>query len=159
MGKKYRTEKKEFVEIFGIFFERAGVPRIAGRIWGWLLVCDPPHQTAAELADAVSASRGSISTMTRLLMQFGLIERIGLPGERNRFYRVKSGAFTELLRAKMSFTTEVRKMAERGLELLKGEPPRARRRLEECRDFYTFFEREFPALIERWERQGERAKS
>ena len=130
---------------------------MAGRIWGWLLVCDPPHQTAAELGDAVRASRGSISTMTKLLVQFGLIERIGLPGQRNRFYRIKSGAFTKLLRAGMSVTTEVREMAERGLELLKNAPPRARRRLEECRDFYAFFEREFPALIKKWGK--ERAKS
>jgi len=159
MAEKHKAEKKEFVEIFGILFERVGVPRMAGRIWSWLLVCDPPHQTAAQLAEAVSASRGSISTMTRLLMQFGLIERIGLPGERNRFYRVKPGAFTELLRAKMSFTTEVRNLAERGLELLRDEPAQGRRRLRECRDFYAFFEKEFPALIEKWEKQKTRAKS
>jgi DNA-binding transcriptional regulator GbsR (MarR family) len=158
MSRRNKLEKKEFAENFGIFFEKLGVPRMAGRIWGWLLVCDPPHQTAAELAEALMASRGSISTMTRLLLQFGLIEEIGLPGQRNRLYRVRPGAFSELLKARMSLTTEVRKMAERGLELLEGGPPRARRRLEECRDFYAFFEKEFPALVQKWERQKERAR-
>jgi DNA-binding transcriptional regulator GbsR (MarR family) len=158
MDNKHNTEKKEFPESFGIIFERMGVPRMAGRIWGWLLVCDPPHQTAAELAQAVTASRGSISTMTRLLTQFGLIEQIGLPGQRNRLYRVKSGAFSELLKVRMSLITEVREMAERGLKLLKGEPLQARRRLQECRDFYAFFEKELPALVRKWEKQKERTK-
>lgn len=159
MSKKHTSEKKELTETFGNLFERVGVPRMAGRIWGWLLVCDPPHQTAAELAEAVGASRSSVSTMTTLLVQFGLIERIGLPGERNRFYRIKPGAFTQLVKARMSLTAEVREVAERGLELLKGEPPRARRRLEECRDFYAFFEKEFLALVEKWENQRKRANS
>jgi DNA-binding transcriptional regulator GbsR (MarR family) len=117
------VEKKEFVEIFDVLFETVGVPRVAGRIRGWLPVCDAPHQIAAELADAIRASRASISTMTRLLTQFGLMERIGLSGERNRFYRIKSGGSTELLKARMSLTTEVCKTAERGLEMLKDKTP------------------------------------
>ena len=154
MAKKTeQAEVEKFVEDFGIFLEKMGLPRMAGRIWAWLLICDPPHQTAAEIAEAVSASRGSVSTMTRLLEQFGLIECMGLTGERSRYYRVKPGGVTELLKAKMALTIEIRKMVERGLELLGDEPPEVRRRLKEYRDFYLFFEREVPAIIERWERE------
>lgn len=153
MGKKQQQNKRQFAQDFGMLMERLGLPPMAGRIWGWLLVCDPPHQTEAQLANAVGASRGGISTMTRLLVQFGIAERIGLPGERSRFYRIKSGGFTELLKNKMLAMTEVRKMADRGLELLKDEPPQLRRRLREYRDFYAFFERELPVLIERWKKE------
>jgi len=153
MSKKSLSKKSEFAEDLGILFERMGIPAMAGRIWGWLLVCNPPHQTAAALADAVGASRGSVSTMARLLEQLGLIERVGLPGERSRFFRIRSGGCTELLKAKMRLTTEIRKMSERGLELLKKESPETRRRLLEYRDFYAFFEREFPSIIERWEKE------
>ena len=31
---------------------------MAGRMWGWLLICEPPEQTAADLAEALQASRG-----------------------------------------------------------------------------------------------------
>jgi len=157
-GKKAR-EKREFVEDFAMFIEGLGVPPMAGRVWAWLLVCYPPHQTAAELAEAVGASLGAISAATRLLMQFGVIERVGLPGERRRFYRIRPGGFTELLRIKMQATTESRRMAERGLALLKGEPAEVRGRLEEYRDFYAFFERELPALIDRWKQEGKGQKS
>ena len=51
----------------------------------------------------------------------------------------------------MHLTSEMRVIAERGLDVLKDEPPHVRGRLEDYRDFYAFFEREFPALIKRWE--------
>ncbi len=63
-----------------LFFEEMGFPRMAGRILGWLLICDPPEQSAGQLAGVLQASKGSLSTMTRLLIQMGLVERVGLPG-------------------------------------------------------------------------------
>jgi hypothetical protein len=38
-------EEREFIERSGLFYEAAGGPRTAGRILGWLLICDPPHQS------------------------------------------------------------------------------------------------------------------
>ena len=154
MGIYERNSARQFAEDFGIFFEKLGFPRMAGRIWGWLLTCNPPHQNAEQIAAGVEASRGSVSTMTRLLMQLGLIERVGLPGERSGFYGVRSGGFAAILQARMRITTELRKVVEHGLEMLKDEPDSARRHLEEYRDLCRFFEREFPALIDKW--KGER---
>lgn len=152
--RKKQEAKRRFAEELGLFVEKMGLPPMAGRIWGWLLVCDPPHQTAAELAEAVGASLGAISTMMRLLMQFGLVERIGLPEQRSRSYRLTSGGCTHLVKARIRQIAEFRAMAERGLELLKGEPAAVRRRLKEYRDFYAFFEKEFPALVTKWEKAG-----
>ena len=81
-------------------------------------------------------------------MQSGLVERVGRPGERSRFYRLKSGGFTEILRAEMRFTSESRMLAEQGLALLGDAPTQTRRHLQEYRDLCAFFEREFPALID-----------
>jgi len=44
-------------------------------------------------------------------------------------------------------------LAERGLELLEGKDPQLRQRLEGRRDMYAFFERELPALLQRWEQE------
>ncbi|GAA1644101.1 hypothetical protein GCM10009733_046480 [Nonomuraea maheshkhaliensis] len=38
-------DKREFVDHFGLFFETAGGNRTAGRMFGWLLISDPPHQS------------------------------------------------------------------------------------------------------------------
>ena len=149
-----KQDRKAYADQLGLFLETLGLPPMAGRVWGWLLVCDPPLQTAAELARSLGASRGSISTMTRMLTRLSLIERVAIPGERSRGYQVKASGFTGLLKAKFAATAEIRKMADRGLDMLKDDSPETRRRLEEYRDFYAFFEREFPPLIERWERES-----
>ena len=44
---------------------------MAGRMWGWLLICEPPEQTAAEIAEALQASRGAISGTARILTTAG----------------------------------------------------------------------------------------
>jgi DNA-binding transcriptional regulator GbsR (MarR family) len=47
---------------------------MAGRILGWLLISDSPHQSSEQLVNGLEASKGSISSMTRLLIQINLIE-------------------------------------------------------------------------------------
>ncbi len=144
-------KQMHFVEDVGLSFEMVGLPRMAGRIFGWLLLSDPPHQSPGELADVLQASKGSISTMTRLLVQIGLIERISLPGQRRDYFRIKPHAWTELTKQRMAQITAFRQLAERGLELLEGENPQLRDRLIEMRDMHAFLEQELPALIQRWE--------
>ena len=72
---------ERFVEELGVLLElEAGAPRMVGRVLGWLLVCEPPEQSAAELAERLQASRGSISAATRLLLRMGMIERVRTRG-------------------------------------------------------------------------------
>ena len=89
------------VEEWGLLFEQSGLPRMAGRVLGWLLVCDPPEQTAAQVVEALSASKGSISTTLRLLERFGLVEPVGRPGERRTYFRIAPGAFTTMMEDKL----------------------------------------------------------
>lgn len=143
--------KKQFVEETGLFFEQMGLPRMAGRVLGWLLISDPPHQTLHQLMETLAASKGSISTMTRLLIQVGLIERVSLPGHRRDYFRIKSRVWSQLLQQRMFQVTALRRLAEQGLDLLEGETSLVKQRLEEMHDVYAFFERELPALLDRWE--------
>jgi DNA-binding transcriptional regulator GbsR (MarR family) len=148
-----QIEKQHFVEEVALLFEELGLTRMAGRILGWLLLSNPPYQSADELAEVLQASRGSISTMTRLLIQLDLIERIGFPGDRRDYFRMKPDAWAQLLQAKLSQVTDLHQLSERGLELLADEPPEQRHRLQDMHDLYSFVEAELPKLIERWERE------
>jgi DNA-binding transcriptional regulator GbsR (MarR family) len=143
---------KQFIEDMGIHFEEMGLPRMAGRIFGCLLVCEPQHQSSEQLANIVAASKGSISTMTRLLIQSGVVERMGLPGKRDTYYRIKPGSWSELMRARISHVTRLRELADRGLTLLADRDPKLRQRLQELRDFYAFLEQEMPALLDCYDR-------
>jgi DNA-binding transcriptional regulator GbsR (MarR family) len=141
---------RHFVEEVGLFFEESGMPRMTGRIVGWLLVCEPPEQTSGELAGGLLASKGSVSTSTRMLIQAGLIERVATPGKRGHSFRIVPHAWTRLMEAKLAGVTMMRELADKGLELLADRPPQVQERLREFRDFYAFFETEFPMLIEHW---------
>ena len=154
MGDDTQAEEKHFVEEVGIAFEQTGLPRAAGRIFGWLLISDPPQQSVSELTEALMASRGSISSMARLLIQIGLIERISLPGVRHEYFHLRPDAWQHMIKHGLEDEiTMFRQLAEHGLELLADKNPLTREGLEEMRDIYIFFEREFPALMESWEKE------
>jgi hypothetical protein len=146
-----------YVEDIGLYFEQNGLPRMAGRIIGWLLVCDPPEQSAGELAAVLRASKGSISTATRLLAQARLIERVALPGARRDYFRIRPDGWGDRVRASVGVVSEFRRLTERGLDLLGAAAPARRARLEGVHDLYVWLERELPALLERYEaeRRGE----
>ncbi len=150
-----RQEEEHFIEDMGLLFEQGGHPRMAGRIMGWLLISDPPYQSATQLADVLQASKGSVSTMTRLLLQMGFIERVAMPGNRREYFRLKSGAWIEMIRQTVYELRAMRELAERGLKLTENKDPELQARLKEARDFYAYLEREYPLLIERWEDRKE----
>lgn len=147
--------RERYVEEFGLMFGQFGLPRMLGRVLGALMISDPPERSAEELAEVLGASRGSISSATRSLIQMGLVQRWSRPGERRDYFRVKPGAWHEIMRRELESLAGFRKMAQRGLDLLDSEDPAARRPLVEMRDFYTYWEREMPAVLERWERETE----
>jgi DNA-binding transcriptional regulator GbsR (MarR family) len=147
-------ERRRYVEDFGLLFGQFGLSRMFGRVLGVLMISDPPERSAEELADALGASRGSISQTTRSLIQMGLVQRWSRPGERRDYFRVKPDAWHEIMRREMESLGGFRKTAERGLELLDSEDPDARRSLEEMRDFYAYWEKEMPAVLKKWERGG-----
>jgi len=154
MDDRRQIEEQNFVEEVGIVFEQTGLPRMAGRILGRLLISDPPHQSMNQLVKDLMASKSSISTMTRLLIQIGLIERLSLPGVRGDYFRLRPDAWQHMIRRGLEDEIRmVRQLAERGLELLADKTPLTRKWLEEMRDVYTFLEREFPTLLKRWEQE------
>jgi len=152
-----QDRQADFVEAVGQHLAAQGLPRMAGRIWAWLLICDPPQQSAAQLAEQLQASRGSISDSARLLSSAGLISRTTRPGDRREYFSVPPGAVATLMQARLPSVVAMRRLMDAGLSLLEDRPADQRARLHEVRDVYAFFERELPAMLERFQR--ERAES
>ena len=153
------NDTQHFVEEVGLFFEQVGLPRMPGKILGWLLIADPPQQSMPDLVDALQASKSSISTSTRLLIQGNLVQRISLPGKRRDYYQIQDNVWITAMNQRNQFVTAFRELAERGLLLLADEPEERQVRLKQMRDFYAFFEREMPKLLEKWDaEQKEKGK-
>jgi hypothetical protein len=85
-----------------------------------------------------------------------LVQRWSRLGERKDYFRIKPGAWHEIMRREMESLRHFREMAERGLKLMGSSDGDSRRSLEEMRDFYVYWEREMPTVLERWEREEER---
>lgn len=149
-------EELMYVEKVGLYFEQLTLPRMAGRIFGWLLISVSPLVSMNELVDVLQASKSSISSMTRLLIQIELVELVSLPGERRDYYRIAANAWINSLKERQAQAHAFRQLAEEGLALLVGSDPIRRLRLEEMHSLYAFLEREIPKLMERWqsERKG-----
>ena len=150
-------ELVRFADDVGRFYEDLGLPRIWGRVLGWLMVCEPDDQSADDLTAILHASRGSISMTTRSLIRAGLVERQNKPGDRRTFYRIDPEAWTTVFEQQAQTTKRLRNLAQQGIAALEGTSPERRRRLVELEDLTAFYERESPALLQRWRQQHRRS--
>lgn len=139
-----------FVEEMGRFLGSLGMTPMAGRMWGWLLICDPPEQTAAAIAEALQASRGSVSGTARILSTAGMIRRTTQPGDRREYFSAPPEALESMLASASATYRHLREIAERGLAATGGSSPAAQTRLEDFRDVMAFIEQEVPAVIGRF---------
>lgn len=142
-------DERHFAEDMGLLFEVFGSTRMAGRILGMLMVAEEPYLSAAELADRLQASSGSVSTATRSLLRLGVIDRVRVAGERRDFFAVRAGGAARLAQQRLGVFTAAEELARQGLDHF-GHRARARTRLEEMYEVYHWYRTELPRLTERW---------
>ncbi|MEN3613408.1 MarR family transcriptional regulator [Plantactinospora sp. ZYX-F-223] len=126
-----------------------GLTPAYGKLLGWLLICDPPHQTSGELAAALDLSKGSVSTGMRLLERSGFVRRVPIPGRRGHAYEVAPDAIIHTVVQPLKFRV-FRELMDRGVDLAGGQDSPRADRVRITRDFYAYVEREVPALVERF---------
>jgi len=155
-GATLTSEQSDFIEEMGQFLGGYGMTPMAGRMWGWLLLCDPPEQTAEQIADALGASRGAISGTARILTSAGFIRRTKKRGDRREYFSSPPEALDSMLMSAGAIYKQLRQIAERGL-VAAGDAPGPRARMQEFHDVISFIEGELPRTIERFfqERSGD----
>ncbi|MCB9743863.1 MAG: MarR family transcriptional regulator [Alphaproteobacteria bacterium] len=146
---EHHAAQLQFVEQVGLFFEGYGLPPMAGRILGWLLICDPPQQSSRELAEVLDASKGSISTNTRMLLASGLVHRTTVAGRRGAFFEVGPNTWREMMEQELAAIRKMRALFDSGLRVLADAPPERRARLEDMNFVYDFIESEWSGLMDR----------
>jgi DNA-binding MarR family transcriptional regulator len=65
-----------------LYARRYGMAPMVGRLLGYLMICDPPEQSIAELAEALLASRSAIAGAVNTLENLGLVRRSRAAGAR-----------------------------------------------------------------------------
>lgn len=113
-----RDQVLDWVERVAAFVaEEWGLAPITGRVLGWLMACDPPAQTATDIADAIGASRASLTTTMHLLTSIRVVRKFRRQGERNVYYQIEDDAWPKVLRQKLAALTAFDALAEEGLRL------------------------------------------
>jgi len=144
-------EEKHFIEDISLYFEQMGLPRTAGRVLGVLLISDPPAQSLTDLCALLSASKSSVSTITRLLVEMDLIERVPSPMPRQVYFQFRPGGWLVFIRQRLRLWASLHQIAEQGLLLLQDKDPTLHERLQEAHDMFSLIEEELPDLLERVE--------
>jgi DNA-binding transcriptional regulator GbsR (MarR family) len=109
------------------FAQHFGLPPITGRILGWLLICDPPEQSAGAIADAIGASRASLTTSMRLLTAGEFVRRRHRPGERTTYFRIDDDAWERVIRQRIIGMASLREITEDAMALIGPDTERASR--------------------------------
>ncbi|MFB7085148.1 GbsR/MarR family transcriptional regulator [Streptomyces sp. NPDC056296] len=147
------ADNSQLIEDFGLRIGRAmGWPPMAGRLVG-ILMLSPDPMTLSELQQALGASKGSASEMTRLLMTNGTVDRVKLPGVRQAVYEWRADAWVGCLQHQLDQTKQLLELAEAAQERGRYLPPAQQTRLLDMRTYYAFMVEQLQRLLEDYRSQ------
>lgn len=135
-----------FVEELGGLATELGASPAAARVLAWMVVCEPPEQSAADIQSALELSAGAVSAATRVLVAMHLLERTARARDRRRYYRLRPGGWVRALEQRLRTSTQLRDIADRTMT---AAGPHADSRLRDMRDAYAWFESALDELLAR----------
>ena len=126
---------ESFIEQMGMSAESDGLPRIAGRMWGFFIIHGGPC-SFAELAQRLQVSRGSVSTNARILRDLGILQRVALPGDRQDYYELSERPYDKLLHGYVQRMKRMHENADKASAGIAASQLATQQRLAELRRFY-----------------------
>ena len=139
-----------FIERMGLALESDGLPRIAGRIFGFLLVSEDPR-SLDDLAKELRVSKASVSTNARMLEQRAVLERISRPGDRRDYYRVPPDLFSHTMAQRVARWQRFHEAIAAARTSIPIQSREVLDRLEEYEDAYAFMSRVITEALGRWQ--------
>jgi len=82
---KLAEARQQFISSWGAFGTHWGINRTMAQIHALLLICSDPI-TQDDIMEELNISRGNTNMNIRELINWGLVERVILPGERKEFF-------------------------------------------------------------------------
>lgn len=153
LGLMRHDDQLQFADQIGQFYvAELDFPPVAGRMLGYLAVCDPAAQSINALAEALLVSRSAIVQAVTLLETRNLVRRSRSRGDRvDKITAVIDvSIFEDDLDA--SGYADQAVLLRQGSALLDAEDDR-RQSLEDVADFYEFIGTRLPQLKTEWRAQ------
>lgn len=139
-----------FIESMGLALESDGLPRIAGRIFGLLLVSEEAR-SLDDLAAELGVSKGSVSTNTRLLEQRGVLVQVSRHADRRDYYQVPHDLFSQTMAQRLARWQRFHEAIGAARTSLPIRSPEVRERLEEYEQAYAYMSRVISEALGRWQ--------
>jgi DNA-binding transcriptional regulator GbsR (MarR family) len=140
----------QFIERMGLVIEGDGLPRIAGRIFGLLLVSEDAR-SLDDLAWELQVSKGSVSINARSLEQRGVLERVSRPADRRDYYRVPSDLFSRTMAYRLARWERFHQATGAARTALPIRSQAVMERLEEYEEAYGFMSKVIRQSLARWQ--------
>ena len=157
------TARREFVDLWGQMANHWGINRTMAQIHALLMVSSRPL-TAEQIMEELQISRGNVSMNLRDLINWGIVRRTGVAGDRRDFFTTEADVWSmfqiilrerkkreldPLLSRLEECLTRAGKKPEPGAD---GDEKAAHeayvKRVTELRDFFNTFHRVFAVLLD-----------
>ena len=149
---------EQAVERLGQVLEDSGIPRMAARVFAYVLAEDRDRYTAAELAEGLDVSPAAISGAVRYLTQTRLVVRERRPSGRGDLYRIVDGdVWGTIMNARLPILEHYVASLDEAVALL-DDGSAGQARLAETRDYFAFMRAEMADLTDRWRAERSRPR-
>jgi DNA-binding transcriptional regulator GbsR (MarR family) len=139
-----------FVGRMGQSTEQDGFTRIAGRLFGYLLLAEQPC-SIQELATALKVSKASVSTDARRWLEHGILERVPRGEDRRDYYKIAPDFFRRLMQYRLERWENAHAAVDEALQRLAPSPVVAER-LAYMDDVSRFVIERLRQNLEDWDR-------
>lgn len=149
------TEQERLLRVterIALLFSGAGIPRMAARVFAYVLTDDADRYTAAELAEGLRISPAAVSGAVRYLVDQRLLFRTREPGVRADVYRIyDDDVWSTIMDARLPLLGVWEQALDEAITEI-GTGRRGGQRLVETKEFWAFMRTEMGAAMERWKR-------
>lgn len=126
---------EQFIERMGLNAQSDGMPRIAGRLFGYFIIHGGPV-SFAQLAEELKVSRGSVSTNARMLESIGFIEKVTMPGDRQDYYQLSQSPYVRMIDGVLARMRRMQTIVDQADNSIPDSMQETKQRLREMKRFY-----------------------
>ena len=143
------SKDKQFVDDVARLLTPWGVPPVAARLYGYLLL-SPRPVTLDEITEHLAISKSSASVAARLLESYTLARRHSEAGTKRALYAVADD-YEAMIRQQNRLLDALAGQLNKGARIAASKPVCAR--LEEMADFYRVMRGAMEDAMSRWKRR------
>jgi predicted transcriptional regulator len=148
MSNNARKDERRFIEDVARLLTPWGVPPVAARLYGYLLLCPRPV-SLDQITEDLRISKSSASVAARLLESYTLARRHSEPGTKRALYAAADD-YEAMIRQQNRLLDALAGQLNAGTEIAVSKAVSAR--LEEMAEFYRVMRGAMEDAMSRWKR-------